>query len=676
MHNSESKVFIKEFQKTAGTLMTPYDKILSWRAKPNDAMPDVADSLLGEFVELALLFAQHWPANAFGFNAARAGLLIDLRENGFEPANCKESIDKHIKFLKDSDPEGLIKDPPTDALDCLYEYFITSSNVKGNLALSWKDYLVKVIDKVLSYSVKQPNDEKLRASALETMEQAATGIRTKNFRHKQGPALASEIRDGVTNLTVWLNEMKAENLKQMMEIHPLSKIRQELLLVIFSVLKLCGANQARFDLLHDIAPCLGFFGSFAEQQAMDKIDKKMSFEGPSESLVSLLEMVDHVDKYHRGVGDTARKLIFGIVNAFCKADLQDTDSTNENALLMQYSELLYSNPRFGSIPPEGGVSHSGQYKSIKFDEEDLEEGIRSNVKVDTFKNRDLTTIIAELEQMVGLERVKGDVQQMVNFIKVQQMRESKGMSTAPLSKHLVFYGNPGTGKTTVARLIAEVYKELGLLRKGHLVEVERSGLVGGYVGQTAIKVKEVVSVARGGVLFIDEAYTLAQDSAEGYGQEAIDTLIKLMEDYRDDIVVIVAGYPERMAGFINSNPGLRSRFNKFFDFEDYTAEQLLEIFNSFCRSGGFKVTPEAELVLKGIFQKLYEKRNETFGNGRDVRNMFETILQLQANRIVALADVDADILSLLTDADVKPLLDANSGPREKTKHGVGFRVPS
>lgn len=243
----------------------------------------------------------------------------------------------------------------------------------------------------------------------------------------------------------------------------------------------------------------------------------------------------------------------------------------------------------------------------------------------------------ELYAMTGLKRVKEDVQSLVNMIVVRKKRDEIGVKQQlPLSLHLVFTGNPGTGKTTVARLLAKIYYQLGLLSKGQLVETDRSGLVAGYIGQTAIKTQEVIQKAIGGILFIDEAYTLKQNYSNDFGQECIDTILKAMEDNRDDLIVIVAGYPDLMQEFIKSNPGLQSRFNKYLTFDDYTPDELVEIFQSLCDLYGMTADDEVIAALKEKLDVLYQNRGKSFGNGRLVRNIVEKVYANQANR---LADV-------------------------------------
>lgn len=265
----------------------------------------------------------------------------------------------------------------------------------------------------------------------------------------------------------------------------------------------------------------------------------------------------------------------------------------------------------------------------------------------------LESVYHELNQQVGMNHIKEEIKTLGNLLKLQKVRKERGLATTRVSLHSVFYGPPGTGKTSIARLIGKIYNHLGLLKKGHLIETDRAGLVGSYIGHTAQKVEEKINEALEGVLFIDEAYTLKpENSSNDFGQEAIDILLKRMEDNRDNLVVIVAGYPDEMERFLSSNPGLKSRFNRYFNFDHYTVEELIKIYQKFCNENKFELTYEAKLALNKRINFMCQNRNKHFGNGRAMRNLFEKTLEMQANRLSSRTNITDHMLISILPEDV------------------------
>ena len=308
------------------------------------------------------------------------------------------------------------------------------------------------------------------------------------------------------------------------------------------------------------------------------------------------------------------------------------------------------------VESEGNIQESpeDEQREAKKEFEKVKKRLQERQKAEKeAKEQRVAKLLDELNQLVGLDNVKEEVRSLVNLIKVRRMREEYKLPAMDMSYHMVFTGNPGTGKTTVARLVARIYRELGILSEGQLIETDRSRLVAGYVGQTAINVREVVEQAIGGVLFIDEAYALVSpDTTNDYGSEAVDTLVKMMEDHRDDLVVIVAGYREEMEQFLRSNTGLISRFNKFITFEDYSEQQLLEILTVMAEQAGMVVEDTAVKKLGLYLASMNEQERRDFGNARGVRNVFERMIVNQANRIVLLEEPTKEQLITLTAQDV------------------------
>ncbi|MBE6312798.1 MAG: AAA family ATPase [Bacteroidales bacterium] len=272
---------------------------------------------------------------------------------------------------------------------------------------------------------------------------------------------------------------------------------------------------------------------------------------------------------------------------------------------------------------------------------------------DVLPEKNQSNPIEKLNSLIGLNSVKSEIKSLENFLKVQIERDKQGLKQTSLSYHCVFTGNPGTGKTTVARILAEIYKNLGIIERGHLVETDRSGLVAEYVGQTAVKTNKIIDSALDGVLFIDEAYSLAVGSKIDYGNEAIATLLKRMEDNRDRLIVILAGYTDEMKTFIDSNPGLQSRFSRYIEFSDYSAEDLYKIFESKMKEEEYTITDEAKVYLQKFFADSVIHKDRNFGNGRFVRNIFEKVITQQSNRLASLPNLNSKILSEITIDDLK-----------------------
>ena len=331
--------------------------------------------------------------------------------------------------------------------------------------------------------------------------------------------------------------------------------------------------------------------------------------------------------------------ISGLVDDLFGAGSTGANKSPESGSSSASGAQLTGKPLSPEASGEKEEEEAEQEPAIDYEEKDIDQRIDE--------------IMEELNSLTGLTTVKAEVRDLVNVQKINVKRKALGMKEADVSKHLVFSGNPGTGKTTVARILAKVYHELGILKTGQLVEVDRSGLVAGYIGQTAIKTKEVIESAMGGVLFIDEAYTLSAKRGEGdFGQEAIDTILKYMEDRRDEFIVIVAGYPDLMEEFLNSNPGLRSRFNKFIHFPDYTAEELEAIFESTAHKNGYSIAEDVGPWLIEYYSDKLAIQEPNFANARDVRNLFEKAVTRQAGRLADKKDVTKEELEMLTLADI------------------------
>lgn len=417
---------------------------------------------------------------------------------------------------------------------------------------------------------------------------------------------------------------------------------------------------------------IGLINSIAEtnfskseiQQIVDKAEiRKDDYAGQVPVILRAFVDADNEEDKSQGGCPLSVTLydLFATAGVYVMA-VNEKVSNEEYARLINYLKTMHKfikqNLKFGYSDvkkPEDlvmGVLNSADIEVNK-------KALKSKTKDDETEqpeDEDETTLEAllnELNSMVGLDEVKYEVTTLTNLLRIKAMREKMGLDMPPVSMHLVFSGNPGTGKTTVARLLAKIYKKIGVLSKGQLVETDRSGLVGGYVGQTALKVSDVVNSAKGGVLFIDEAYSLTPENmTNDYGMEAVDTLVKAMEDNREDLIVIVAGYPDLMEHFLTSNPGLKSRFNKFINFKDYTPDELTQIFTTFCVQNGYRSSKPALEYVNEFFADRCAEKEKNFANAREVRNLFEYALSRQANRVILINNPTQNDLTLLTRADV------------------------
>lgn len=289
---------------------------------------------------------------------------------------------------------------------------------------------------------------------------------------------------------------------------------------------------------------------------------------------------------------------------------------------------------------EGKIIYSGEFIN--------DERLRITPEVE----QEIAKLQKQLDSLVGLPNAKKELHNLINFIKIQSLRVDHGLTSFPITYHLVFSGNPGTGKTTVARIIGQIYKHLGVLSSGHFVETDRAGLVAGYVGQTALKVQEVVNKAKGGVLFIDEAYSLMNDKQDAFGKEAIDSLLKAMEDLRDDLVIIVAGYTELIEDFSQSNPGFKSRFNHFVQFDNFSTDELYDIFAMLCQTNDYQFGEAFAQHMKTQLRHMPIETIPNFSNGRYIRNLFEKLVTIQSNRLIQQATISREELMTFEEQDI------------------------
>lgn len=361
-----------------------------------------------------------------------------------------------------------------------------------------------------------------------------------------------------------------------------------------------------------------------------------------------------MDKYGQALINSASKLdavtdACGKITKLATSIVEDNSKAATIALLRKISEVV-DNPKLKIETKR--VAQVVNSSLIEFYGYSTIQGICKSTKEEDEDKKTLQDLLDELNALVGLEKIKNKVQDLIVYQKVQKMRREKNLHSAKNTLHMAFTGNPGTGKTTVARIVGRIYKHIGLLSKGHFVEVSRTDLIAGYQGQTALKVKKVIEQARGGVLFIDEAYSITEnDNSDSYGRECLTELTKALEDYREDLVVIVAGYTEPMNKFFESNPGLKSRFNTFIEFDDYNPDELDKILASMCKNNDYVLNEEAKEKIHLYFEQQTMTKDENFANGRLVRNIYDDLVMNHARRVINLDSPGRKALSTIKAED-------------------------
>lgn len=626
--------FRRLFDAVAVNVLEPLKQRLQQTWRTGDDAPDASRQLAQDVYHLAAAL----DAARNGITFRQFAFLGDLYDHAQQSHFLNLSVDEHKARIVDfSRTVPFSHEPPTTTLNLLRGY---DAIEKTNIARMYKDLLVKIVT-VTFNNVEKPGgrDAQITADfdAFWTEVVTATKAPERCF-NKENCLLAADLNKAVLEFAVPARDV----IRTIDQLTQMESLRDTEGFIRRTFTNYCAqavlvdsiVDKRELEFFHDLAPTLMFFGKQGSVENLQELFQGAEKNiGPNETplLVSILDVYDK--SMNTELGDRARKLYFRLANSAFKSD--NTVDEQEMAWLEQFKNTLY---------PHGTAENLDQEPSSTLNKQSGETPVLGTATVDE--------TVSELNSLVGLDGAKQDLAQLLNFIKVQQMREAKGLPGSAISKHFIFNGNPGTGKTSVARILANIYRALGIISKGHVVEVDRADLIAG--PSTASKIKEVVDSALGGVLFIDEPYELVQDS---HGKEAIDALVKIMED-NESLVVILSGYPEKMERFLNSNSAIKSLFNKTFLFEDYTPDQMLKIYELFCSRAAFITSPSALDLVKALFEKLYSQRGEGYGNARDVRRVFHSIIGNQANRIISLPQVTEEILSTINDEDVQPTVAA------------------
>lgn len=644
MENSPySNAFKKQFDTLSDDLVHAIDEHCSY-AKSND------NGTLGEIGLDILQLTSLLHLRKTELKVDQYALLSDLYE--YIVRSDAEYTPEDFKIqINELCHDETLQEIPTRVLDLLRNY---DAEYKTQHALAYKKFLSGLLKATLS--LDKPDNNIIQECETVWSETVDAARAEDRILFPESKMLINEINKGLKDFVEPIMKVR-ESHQAIKEIDSLNfveyGIRADLRHYCIGAIFVDSViDEGELDLLYDLAPTFMLNGQLGNRAKIESIlnhmfkQQKELNPGILPLIINLLDAYDSA--FGTDFGDEARALYFRLVNTVFKSDGHVCEEETE--WLTQFKETLY--PQGDAELVEHDYKKHGKAKQ------------RNEASV---KESSLDESIEELNQLVALDQVKEDMHQLINFIKVQSMREEKGLPASRISKYFVFAGNPGTGKTSIARILANIYRSQGILEKGQLVETHPNEMVANDLSDTTKNVNKIVESALGGVLLIDDAFLLNQkDKKDFYGQEALDALLKAMESHKNDLVVILAGYAEKMATFINSNQSLKSQFSKYFNFRDYTNDELINIFDLFCRRSSFVLTDSANKLMQELLNEHYSERKEGFGNEREIRNIFECVIGNQANRVVSIPEVTEEILCTISDDDIKPILDTLNKEKGKS----------
>jgi len=578
--------------------------------------------------------------------------IIDVIDGFFPGSTGKEDsglmlvTDKTVVLIKSEFPDRYVALKNDSIKEIKFEKTFSSLKLKiesGNSQYSFITHLtVNAVKNIFTAAGKQVENESSASNIPLPVASESFSIEQSGVNIMQ-PGVSDLLYSEVKKISIKLDEFK----KSIPDRKFLEMYRDD----IYTISGMCGMSERKLSDNEMLFICMVLSaGEYNTPDGtanfLDEIIKCDSFPHHLGDVVNrrMDNIISGIEKMHDSAGRRLKSLEF-----LLGYDLEHNTMFADRmaSLFYEYSQCLLK---------ADGVIDGSDEERLK----NISDLIR-NTKLTEIPTTEQTPeqeesieqVMEKINELVGMDNIKDEIKSFINFVNIRNEREKRNLPVTPLTLHAVFYGPPGTGKTTIARLLGRAYKALGLLKSGHLVETDRAGLVAGYVGQTAIKTDELVTRAKSGVLFIDEAYTLIPENSSGdFGKESVDTILKRMEDMRDGFAVIAAGYTDEMERFINSNPGLKSRFSRYFYFNHYTPDELVKIFNIFAGNIEFKLNGEADEKLRELITYFHGKRTKSFGNARFVRNVFDKIVQNQADRLAKLTTLTNEILCEVTGDDI------------------------